>query len=140
MQSAGLGQDEFLRVFDVGSGQEILDSIEHGGSILSVCFSPDGKSVATGSRDEFLRVFDVGSQEIVDSIEHGGRVNSVCFSPDGKSFATGSGDKFLRVFDVGSGQESWIPSSMEAAFFQCVFRPMAAALRRYQTAFTSSGL
>ena len=38
-----------------------IRKFEHGGKVLSVCYSPDSKSVATGSSDKLLRVIDVGS-------------------------------------------------------------------------------
>jgi hypothetical protein len=109
-------------VIDVGSGKEILKSIKHGGEVRSVCYSPDGKSVATGSWDKFLRVFDVGSgKEILKSIEHGGWVRSVCYSPDGKSVATGSDDNFSRIFNIekveedGDEEEKGISASQNAS-------------------------
>jgi WD40 repeat protein len=83
-----------------------ISKFEHEGVVWSVCFSANGKSVATGSKDFFLRVFDVGSGKETLKINHGDMVMSVSFSPDGKSVATGSSDlNLLRVFDVSSGKE-----------------------------------
>jgi WD40 repeat protein len=78
----------------------------HTRPVNSVCFSPDGKKVATGSSDGFTRVFDVNSgKEIMKTIGLGVHVSSVCFSPDCKWVATGSWDGFARVFDVASSEE-----------------------------------
>ena len=83
-----------------------IRQFEHGLAVTSVCFSPDGNRIATGSLDKFARVFDVGTgKEILKTIEHGDRVSSVCFSADGNSIATGSWDKFARVFCINDRNE-----------------------------------
>jgi WD40 repeat protein len=94
-------------IFDLDAGQRMMKIIKHGGDdFFSVCFSPDGKSIAVGSYDDFARVFDVGSgQEIMKTIKHGRDVTSICFSPDGKSVATSSADKFARIFHAASCKE-----------------------------------
>ena len=74
---------------------------EHGGLVLSVCFSPDGEYLATGSVDRYIRVFRVGDWTKIFEYKHGSPVYSICFSPDGKFLATGSKDKYVRVFRVG---------------------------------------
>ena len=48
-----------------------IRQFQHGDGVTSVCFSPDGCSIATGSYS-FARVFDVGTgKEILKAIEHG---------------------------------------------------------------------
>ena len=91
---------------------------------MSVAFSPDGKTIVSGSRDETLKVWDAGTPSPPDpsprrnlttsplataSLElkaekqsaHSGDVNSVAFSPDGKSIVSGSDDQTLKVWDAG---------------------------------------
>jgi WD40 repeat protein len=74
----------------------------HGGDVLSVSFSPDGKFLASGSRDETVKVWEVGSWREVATLNHKWAVNSVAFSPDGKFLASGSNDKTVKVWAVGS--------------------------------------
>ena len=74
----------------------------HGDIVTCVCFSPDGKKIATGSRDETVKVWDMGDTEgtcLFTLTGHGGTVYSVCFSPDGKKLATGSDDETVKVWD-----------------------------------------
>ena len=61
--------------------------------MYSVCFSPDGKQLVSGSLDETVRLWDVETGACVKTLEgHGDDVNNVCFSPDGRMVASGSMD------------------------------------------------
>src|SRR5262249_58242566 len=58
------------------------------GIVYSVAFSPDGKTLASGSGDNRVRLWDVNTGRLIRSFaEHGGTVHSVAFSPDGKMIA-----------------------------------------------------
>src|SRR4030095_5651151 len=66
------------------------------GIVYSVAFSPDGKTLASGSGDNTIRLWDVGAGRLIRSMEgHGGAVRSVAFSPDGKMIASASEDKMI---------------------------------------------
>ena len=73
----------------------------HTDCVSSVCFSPDGRQLASGSDDKSVRVWDLSSGREVKKLEgHTERVSSVCFSPDGRQLASGSDDKSVRVWDL----------------------------------------
>ncbi len=76
----------------------------HTSNVESVCFSPNGKLLATGSWDNTARLWDVATGRCVRVLEgHTGRVYSVRFSPDGKLLVTGSWDHSVRFWNVTSG-------------------------------------
>ncbi|KIM32662.1 hypothetical protein M408DRAFT_41207, partial [Serendipita vermifera MAFF 305830] len=60
--------------------------VGHEGSVYSVCFSLDGKRIASGSADTTIRVWDAETGEVVARpLEgHSDWVRSVAFSPDGR--------------------------------------------------------
>ncbi|MCP4695976.1 MAG: CHAT domain-containing protein [Gammaproteobacteria bacterium] len=78
----------------------------HTGTVRSVAFSPDGKTLATGSWDNSVRLWDTaGGRELRTLKGHADGVVSVTFSPDGKTLATGSSDKSVRLWDTTDGRE-----------------------------------
>ncbi len=85
----------------------ILDNIKernqfsgHKGSVYSVSFSPDGKTIATTSSDNTTRLWNLQGQLIQAFIGHQGSVLSVSFSPDGKTIATASSDNTARLWNL----------------------------------------
>ena len=76
-----------------------IDLIGHHGAINSVCFSPQGDRIVTGSDDKTAKVWDATTgQEVLTLKGHTGRVYSVCFSPDGTLIVTGSRDGTARIW------------------------------------------
>ncbi|MEI6046916.1 MAG: hypothetical protein WCS37_21415 [Chloroflexota bacterium] len=95
--------DSTIRLWDVASQKPIGEPLTgHGSSVYSVAFSPDGKTLASGSLDDTIRLWDVASQRPLGQpfIGHTSTVYSVAFSPDGKLLASGSDDKTVRLIDI----------------------------------------
>ncbi|CAD8178221.1 unnamed protein product [Paramecium octaurelia] len=78
----------------------------HQSAIYSVCFSPDGTLLASGSRDNSIWLWDIqtGLQKI--RLEgHSDQVQSVSFSLDGTILVSGSADCSIRLWDVKTGDQ-----------------------------------
>ena len=79
--------------------------IGHEHLVDCVAYSPDGKTVATGTRDGMVRRWDAMSGAPVgQALVHSGQVLSMAFSRGTPALlATGSSDKSVRIWDVATG-------------------------------------
>ena len=93
-------------LYDAHTGAEVARLTGHRDWVSSVAFSPDGNTLASGSRDDTIRLWDVQTGEERSTIRgHTENVLSVAFSPDGNTLASGSRDATIRLWDVQTGEE-----------------------------------
>ncbi|KAG8728778.1 hypothetical protein FRC11_010226, partial [Ceratobasidium sp. 423] len=79
----------------------------HTDTVTTVAFSPDGKSVVSGSRDWAIRMWDAHSPTpIYDPLHgHNETVRSVTCSPLGNLIASGSDDCTVRLWAANTGKQ-----------------------------------
>jgi hypothetical protein len=104
--AAAVGQT--VRVFDPARSKEIATLKGHRRTVVSLAFSPDGKTLASGDRGGALKLWDMASGKETALGEHRWWVLCVAFSPDGKILASGSDDSTdrLRLWDVATGKHT----------------------------------
>jgi WD40 repeat protein len=88
-------------------GEPLAGSL-HG--VNAVAFSPDGKTLASGSRDRMVRLWNLESRETPRPlggplIGHQGSVQGLAFSPGGETLASASEDGTVMLWDMSIG--SW---------------------------------
>jgi WD40 repeat protein len=106
-------EDQTARLWDAGSGRELLALAGHSGEVMSVAFSTDGHRVVTGSTDLSAKLWDVGSElgpsktarELLTLKGHTDIIDCVAFSPDGRRIATGSRDRTLKIWEAALPQQ-----------------------------------
>ncbi|MGE0211497.1 MAG: hypothetical protein AB7S41_07370 [Parvibaculaceae bacterium] len=99
------GLNDFpIRLYDIESGQIVGLFRGHQDAILSLSFSPDGSTLASGAADDVAVVWNVESRQPLARLEgHKGDVNIVRFNADGSRLYTGSDDRTVGIWDAASG-------------------------------------
>jgi WD40 repeat protein len=106
-------RDQTVRVWNLETGDQIATLEGHMGPINQVCFSPDGKHLAsrTWTSNPFdsceIKIWDLETRKANVSIDKLRAVESqaLAFSPDGTRLAAGAGLNLLKVWDTASGRE-----------------------------------
>lgn len=73
----------------------------HSGSVYLAVFSPDGKTLASGSYDNTVKLWQVQTGALMQTLSgHSQGVPAIAFSPDGKTLASGSRDTTVKLWDT----------------------------------------
>ena len=102
----GLG-DKDVALLNVQTGALVWRSPVHSGVVFGVAYSPDGKTVASGSIDGRAVVLDAKTGQIIHVLSGTkvGSVRSLAFSPDSTTLATANGNGSVGLWNVSSGTE-----------------------------------
>jgi WD40 repeat protein len=95
--------DHSKRLWDLRTGKMVRSIPGHGG-VSSVCFSPDGKLLASTCYDGGLCLWAVATGNELKRFDHR-KACCAAFSPDGKGIASGGEDGVVRLWDARSGKE-----------------------------------
>jgi WD40 repeat protein len=134
-----LGVEAYKSLASVQSSGAVLDNVQahpqilmylsgHTNAVKSVAFSPDGKTLASGSSDSTVILWEATTgKRIGQPLSVSGNtsaVNSVAFSPDGKTLAAGRSDSTVILWDVASGKPIRQPLSGHTyGVFSIAFSP-----------------
>lgn len=102
-QTLALGaQDGSVELLDLSlPGGRPRAELRHTGPVRALCFSADGRALATASEDHTARVWNVATAEpIAGPFEHTEPVTWVSFAPGGKRLVTASADGTARFWSL----------------------------------------
>ncbi|MBD2178883.1 PD40 domain-containing protein [Pseudanabaena sp. FACHB-1998] len=104
-KNAIVSPDTKIRV--ITSIQEVVYAMQeknrllgNNGFVTSISFSPDGKTIASGSSDNTIKLWSLEGKELQTFKGHSAIVWSVAFSPDGKTIASGSRDATIKLWNL----------------------------------------
>src|SRR5437899_2278086 len=86
---------------------KVTDTLKgHTAQVTSVAYSPDGKTLASGSLDHTLRLWELASGKNTATLRgHEAGLGCIAYSPDGKTLASGCTYETIKLWDPVSGKE-----------------------------------
>ncbi|MBD2088089.1 serine/threonine-protein kinase [Coleofasciculus sp. FACHB-542] len=100
------GDDNTIKLWNLGTRQQLQTLKGHSDWVYSIAFSPDGQKIASSSGDGTIKVWNLHSGQLLQTLKSGpeDRVFSIAISPDGQTLASGSKDKTIKLWNLGTGQ------------------------------------
>lgn len=113
--------EKLLRLWDVGSGRELL-RLKEQTPLSAIAFTPDGKSLVTSSGSAQVKVWELATGQQLRLIQSGeGSVNALAISPDGRHLAAGDGT--VRIWDMQTGKQLSNPPAEQGAIRVIAYSP-----------------
>ena len=104
--------------------QNPRNRLTHKEGVNSVAFSPDGKTLASGSNDKTIKLWDVETgQELTTLNGPDCEVSSVAFSPDGKTLAAGYSWNSIVLWNVVTGRQRVRFDDFRGLWWSLAFSP-----------------
>ena len=97
--------------------------------IMTLAFSPDGKTLASGSKDMTVRLWNTERRKKLKTLKgHVGWITALAFSNDGKIIASGDTDSIVRLWDTHKGNELAILNGHKNTIVALTFAPNGKTL------------
>jgi WD40 repeat protein len=112
-----------VRIWSEGGQRLHLVWQAHTDNVFTLAFSPDERTLATGSWDSTVKLWDVQSGTLLWVGRHTNLVQSVAFAPDGHTLASGGNDTVVQLWDLPSGKPVQTLTSQGNVIYSLVWSP-----------------
>jgi WD40 repeat protein len=103
--------NSLLLLWDANTGRELRRFSNHSQRILSLAFSPDGKTLSSGGQDAEVHVYDTASGESIAAfagMSHG--IGSLTFTHDNRTLIAGTGRGEVYLWSVANLPRPKLPA------------------------------
>jgi WD40 repeat protein len=105
-----------VKLWSAESGGPVWGQNQHGGDVLSLAFSPDGSTLASGSTEDWIYLWDVASGESQGVLqENASDILSLAFSADGTLLAAGTEEGGVWLWNLGDGTVNGVLTEADTA-------------------------
>ncbi len=96
-----------LQIFTTDSGRLLREFADvHSDTVLSVRFSPDGRTLASSAADKVVRLLNVTNGQVIRSLEgHTHHVLAVAWHNDAVTLASAGADQSVKVWNTETGEQ-----------------------------------
>lgn len=118
------GQSGRTIVFDIKTGNRVIEVGEETDAILAADISPDQSQIAVGNSSKMVRIYSTKEGTVLHTLKkHTDWVTALEYSPDGVLLATGDRNGGLAVWETASGAEFIQIRGPQAAVSEVSWRP-----------------
>ncbi len=108
-QLAGSGRSRRIWIWDVNSGDLLMECAGHHSWVEQLDYAPNGQTLASGAQDGAIHLWDVASGLRKDAESgHEYWVFGASLSADGRLAATCGGDGTIRLWDTDTGRQQQV--------------------------------
>ncbi len=123
-QGGDLRRTAKVLLYDVTKKKLLGDWPGHKSKVTAAVFSPDGKTLATGSADNTIRLWDITTGKTRAVLTgHTDAVWSLAFTPDGQTLVSAGWDDTLRFWNPITGAELQSLNAHEEEILSVVISP-----------------
>jgi len=106
-----------LSLFPGTAAYEIASLTDRSGSVVAMCFSPDGQIVFSAGTDTTIRCWDIEEKRVSRSFNgHSAGVTCLAVNSDGSLLFSGSLDGHVKVWDLANGGEYRGPALSQQSY------------------------
>src|SRR6266700_6115493 len=95
----------------------------HTDTVRALAFSPDGRTLATGSWDGTIKLWDIESGALLWTSWFTDNIESLAFAPDGRTLASGGDDATVRLWDAHRGTHLQTLTGQSGPVFALAWSP-----------------